>query len=154
MSSESDLRFESDAALADLVAAFERGQVPEGGFSHQAHLAVALLYLERYGLEGALSRMRSGLLTFLERAFGDAAAARVKYRETTTGFWIRLLARELAATDPQLPLFERVNPLLARYRDASTIHRFYSDERLDSEEARRRYLEPDLQPLPAPGSGT
>ena len=151
MSARPDLRFERDAALDDLVAAFERGDVPEGGFSHQAHLAVALCYLDRYGLEGALDRMRSGLLAFLERAFGDEAAARVKYRETTTGFWIRLLQRELDGADPRLPLFERVNPLLERYRDASTIHRYYSPERLDSQEARQRYLDPDLRPLPPAG---
>jgi len=151
MSARPDLRFESDAALDDLVAAFERGEVPEGKLSHQAHLAVALCYLDRYGLDGALGRMRAGLLSFLERAFGDEAAAHVKYRETTTGFWVRLLQRELDRADARLPLFERVNPLLERYRDASTIRRYYSAERLDSQEARQRYLEPDLQPLPPAG---
>lgn len=149
MSVRADLRFDDDDALDDLVAAFERGEVPEGGFSHQAHLALALAYLDRYGQEEALRRIRSALLAFLERAFGDATAARVKYRETVTGFWVRLLASELSRTDPQLPLAERVNPLLERYRDASTIRRYYSAARLDSEEARQRYLEPDLQPLPA-----
>lgn len=148
MSGRADLRFDSEAALGDLADTFERGEVPEGGFSHQAHLAVALTYLDRYGLDGATPRMRAGLLSFLERNLGDAVAARVKYKETITVFWLRLLAAELASTDPGLPLHERVNPLLARYRDASIIRSYYSSERLDSDEARGRFVEPDLRPLP------
>ncbi|MEJ2287707.1 MAG: hypothetical protein P8Y02_03505 [Deinococcales bacterium] len=148
MSHHPDLTFDDDDALDALVAAFERGEAPPGGFSHQAHLAVALTYLARHGLDGASSRMRTGLLGFLERNLGDPTAARVKYKETVTVFWLRLLAAELASTDPELPLVERVNPLLARYRDASTIRTYYSAQRLDSDEARQRFVEPDLRPLP------
>jgi hypothetical protein len=148
MSHHPDLTFDDDDALDALVAAFERGEAPSGGFSHQAHLAVALTYLARHGMDGATPRMRAGLLSFLERNLGDAVAARVKYKETITVFWLRLLAAELASTDPGLPLHERVNPLLARYRDASIIRSYYSSERLDSDEARGRFVEPDLRPLP------
>ncbi len=148
MSSRPDLTFDRDEALDALVAAFERGDTPSEGFSHQAHLAVALAYLDRQGLARATRSMRTGLLSFLEHAFGDRAAAEVKYRETVTVFWLRLLAAELAATDASRPLHERVNPLLARYRDASTIHSYYSQERLESDEARRSFVEPDLKPLP------
>lgn len=151
VSDRADLFFATDAELDALVSAFERGEAPEGGFSHQAHLAVALTYLDRYGIEGATERMREGLLNFLMRAFGDRTAAEVKYRETVTVFWLRLLAAELASTDAARPLVERVNPLLARYRDAATIHAYYTRERLESDEARRRYLEPDRKPLPTPG---
>lgn len=148
MTPKADLRFDSDAELNDLVTTFEGGGTPEGGFSHQAHLAIALAYLARHGLDDAVSRMRAGLLTYLERNLGDATAARVKYKETVTVFWLRLLAAELASTDPALPLHERVNPLLARFRDASIIRSYYSPDRLDSDEARDRFLEPDLRRLP------
>ena len=140
--------FDSDEAIATLVRDFERGQAPDGGFSHQAHLAVALAYIDRYGTEGATEHVRDGLLHFLELALGDPVAARVKYRETVTVFWVRLLAAELAATDPSLPLHRRIAPLLERYRDASTIRSYYSTALLDSDEARERFLEPDLKPLP------
>jgi len=142
------LIFPDDDAIDALVSAFERGRAPEGGFTHQAHLAVALAYIDRHGTEGAIDHVRDGLLRFLELALGDSIAARVKYRETVTVFWVRLLAAELAGTDPSRPLHERIAPLLERYRDASTIRRYYSSERLDSPEAREGYLEPDLQPLP------
>ncbi len=151
MPERTDLVFGADADLDALVTTFERGEAPAGGFSHQAHLAVALTYLDRHGIEGATDRMREGLLNFLQRALGDRTAAEVKYRETVTVFWLRLLAAELASTDASRPLFERVNPLLARYRDASTIHTYYTSERLDSDEARRRFLEPDRKPLPTVG---
>ena len=143
-----DLTFDNDSDLDALVAAFERGDAPSGGFTHQAHLAVALTYLDRHGLEGATERMRSGLLSFLQRAFGDRTAAEVKYRETVTVFWLRLLAAELASTDASRPLHERVNPLLARYRDAATIRDYYTQQRLESDEARQRFVEPDRKPLP------
>lgn len=143
-----DLRFADERALDALVHAFERGQAPPGGFSHQAHLAVALTYLERYGLEAATERMRRGLLAFLRRALGDDAAAAVKYRETITVFWLRLLASALAREDASRPLVERVNALLPRYGDAGLIRDYYSESRLYSEAARECYLEPDLMPLP------
>jgi len=144
-----DLRFDSDAELDALVRAFERGEAaPAAAFTHQAHLAVALAYLERYGLQAATSRMRQGLLAFLRRALGDDAAAQVRYRETITVFWLRLLAAALAGTDARRPLHERVNALLVRYRDATVIRRYYSEARLYAPEARDRFLEPDLRPLP------
>lgn len=146
--SRPDLSFADDAALDALVDAFERGESPAGGFSHQAHLAVALCYLERYGLPGATEHMRSGLLAFLRRALGDDTAARVKYRETITVFWLRVLAWALAPEDATRPLFERVNALLPRYRDAHLIRDYYSEARLYSEDARERFLEPDIKPLP------
>ncbi|MEJ2665861.1 MAG: hypothetical protein P8Z81_01980 [Deinococcales bacterium] len=148
MSGTGALRFADAAELQALVDAFERGEVPAGGFSHQAHLAVALAYLDRYGLDGATQRVREGLLHFLRRALGDDVAAQVKYRETITVFWVRLLAAALADSDPALPLVERVNPLLERFRDSSLIHRYYSAARLDSAAARSTFLEPDLRPLP------
>lgn len=148
MSPQHDLHFDGDEGLESLVAGFERGDAPSGGFTHQAHIAVALVYLHRYGLDGAIERLRETLLAFLERSLGDATAARVKYRETVTGFWLRLLDAELAHSEQGPALFARVNPLLDRYRDASIIRLYYSAERLDSDEARATYLEPDLKPLP------
>lgn len=142
--------YDSDEAIAALVRAFESGRSPEGGFTHRAHLAVALAYIDRYGVEGATERVRAGLLRFLERTLGDSVAARVKYRETVTVFWVRLLAAELAATDASQPLHVRIAPLLERYSAASTIRSYYSEERLDSDAARERFLEPDLRPLPGP----
>lgn len=146
--SGADLRFDSDEALDAFVRRFEAGTAPAGGFTHQGHLAVALAYLARYGMERGTRRMRRGLLAYLRRALGDDDAARVKYRETITGFWMRLLAGELVAADAARPLHERVNALLARYRDAGVIREYYSEARLYGPEARERFLEPDLKPLP------
>lgn len=148
MTARGDLAFATDTELDELVGAFERQEAPAGGFSHQAHLAVALTYLDRHGLDDGLDRMRRGLLAFLEHALGDRTAARVRYKETVTAFWMRLLASELAAADPALPLHMRVNALLARHRDSGEVRTYYSRERLDSPEARTSYLEPDLRPLP------
>lgn len=146
--SRPDLRFDRDEELHDLVRAFERGEAPSAGFSHQAHLAVALAYLDRYGLAEATTRMRAGLREFLRRALGDDTAARVKYRETITVFWLRLLASELAREASDEPLHARVNAILARFRDASIIGEYYSEARLYGDEARVRFVEPDLKPLP------
>ena len=50
--------FANDAEVATLVDAFETATIPPSQFTHAAHIAVALSYLETLPLTGALARMR------------------------------------------------------------------------------------------------
>ncbi len=136
--------------LDDVLSAFARAEIPAGGFGHAGHLAVAFGYLEGHALDAATERMRRGLLRFLRRQLGDETAARVRYRETLTVFWMRLVASARDLQDPTRPRLERFLEVLDRYGDPGVVYRFYSQERLDDPEARERFLEPDLAPLPGP----
>jgi len=118
--------------------AFERGEIPPADFDHRAHVRVAWVYLrEGPSFEAALARMREGI-----RQFAAAANASQKYHETITVLWMRLLS-EAADRVPQpcelVELLDRC-PELA---DKDLPLKYYTRERLFSDEARIRWMPPD-----------
>ena len=65
------------------------------------------------------------------------------YHETITVFWMRTVASFLASKNgSSLP--EKVSEMVERY-DKDYPLRFYSRELLFSDEARARFVEPDIQ---------
>ena len=121
--------------------AFENGFVTPEEFDHLAHVRVAWVYLrETASLEAALSRMRDGI-----RRFAASAGASQKYHETITVLWMRILADVKAGgASGDLADVLRAHPELA---DKELPLRYYSRERLFSDEARAAWVEPDRQPL-------
>ena len=104
------------------IRAFEQGDISNAAFRHASHLRLALAYLDSSAsVEDATGRMASAL-----RRFAAAAGKADKYHHTMTVFWMKMIARLL---DKELPLL------------------YYSRERLFSDEARRGWIEPDLNPL-------
>lgn len=92
-------------------------------FRHVDHLHLALDCLcEEATVDAAIERMAAAL-----RAKAAAAGAPEKYHHTLTLFWMRRLA----------PLVDKDLPLA-----------YYSRERLDSDAARREWVEPDLREMP------
>ena len=107
------------------VGACERGEVRGADFRHADHLRLALAYLGEYrSVDAATDRMARTL-----RGLAAAAGHPEKYHHTLTVFWMRRVA---ALLDKELPLA------------------YYSRQRLFDDEARRGWVEPDLQPLDAP----
>ena len=107
---------------AAFIRAFENGEIAPQDFHHADHLRLALAYLvSSASIDEATTRMAGGL-----RAFARAAGKEEKYHYTLTVAWVRLVARLL---DQQLPLA------------------YYTRDRLFSDEARARWVEPDRQPL-------
>jgi hypothetical protein len=116
---------------AEFLRALEDGSFPRDAMDHRAHLRLALLH--RGDPQGA----RDLLLRYITRIGGL-----VKYNETLTQVWLRLVSAHAETT---------VNALMTTpLADPNLPFRHYSPERLWSEEARTKFLEPDLQPLPAP----
>jgi hypothetical protein len=126
-----------------LRAAFEAGTLPLERFSHQAHLAVGLAYLEETGsLEEATVRMRDGLQAFLA-AHGKAEG----YHETVTVFWMRLLDHLVRTRYAHLGLDERAAAIADEWAPRRPLQAHFSPDRLAGD-ARTRWVEPDLEPLP------
>jgi hypothetical protein len=124
------------------VASVEDCTLGNASFRHVDHLRLAFLYLRGLPLAEATVRM-----TRTVQVFATHHGALSKYHETLTIAWMRLVASAAGASAPGTT-FEG---LLAGHRalaDSSLPLRFYSRERLYSEEARRIFLEPDLEPLP------
>ena len=120
--------------------AFEAGAVTPEQFDHAAHLRVAWVYLREAGsADAALPRIREAI-----QRFAAAAGAARKYHETITVVWMRLL-EDAGAQVPgpcELTVLLRRHPELA---DKNLPLKHYSRERLFSEDARERYVPPDLQ---------
>ena len=121
----------------EFARAFERGEIPAAAFDHRAHVRVAWVYLREAGsLEEATARMREGI-----RRFAAAANAAQKYHETITVLWMRLLA-EAASRVPQPCELAELLAACPELADKDLPLKYYSRERLFSDEARTRWVPP------------
>jgi len=105
-------------------------------------MLVALWLIAHDSRERALDRMRRGLHGLLARVGRDA------YHETVTVFWMRVLAHRLACTDATQPLDRRLEEVVAWCSASQPLARHYSDARLSDPAGRRRFMAPDLLPMP------
>ncbi len=135
--------FADDAEVAALVRAFENATIPASDFSHAAHIAVALSYLAELPPDRALERMREKV-----RAFAAHHGAGNLYHETLTTFWMRLLDHVANGCDPNLPIWQRINMIVARWGNRRPVDAHYSREIIDSQLARENWILPDRLPLP------
>ena len=126
--------------------AFEAGAVKPEQFDHAAHLRVAWVYLRETGsADAALPRIREAI-----QRFAAAAGAAQKYHETITVVWMRLLEDARAAVTQPCELSEllRQRPGLG---DKNLPLKYYSRDRLFSDQARTTFVPADLPR--DPGSG-
>lgn len=134
--------FDSDAEVAALVEAFERATIPASEFTHLAHIAVALSYLNEMPADDALKRMRENI-----RAFAARHGVQDLYHETLTTFWMRLLDHVAGTYDVNLPLWRRINLIVARWGTRAPVDAHYSSELIKSRVAREEWIAPDRLPL-------
>ena len=102
-------RYQSEAEIEKVVRGFEVCETAADDFRHPEHLVVAVWYLHAMDREGALDRMRAGLLRFLEHHEGDTG----KYSEEITVFWIDKIVEKLSELGPDVSLVEKCNTILA-----------------------------------------
>ncbi len=132
-----------DDALWD---AFTNATLPEKEWTHRGHLRVAWMYSQRYSLDEAHVLMRVGIIR-LNAFHGLVETAARGYHETITRVWL-VLVRALMKEQPAATSAEFVDAggaWLAR----EALFGHYSRDRLMSLEARARFVEPDVDPLPA-----
>jgi len=140
------LRWFNDEAAA-LGPRFEACAIPAKAWTHAAHLSVGLWHVERYGRDGALVRLRTGIRR-LNESHGSVNSATAGYHETITAAYVELLAQYLECREDGESLSAAIARLLGgplAARDA--LLAFYSGERLMSVEARAAWVEPDVARL-------
>ena len=124
---------------------FEAGAVSSAEWTHQAHIAMATVYLARYG-DAVLPHTRAALRNHLlsrGRPIGF-------YHETLTIFWLAAVA-EAMQKHKNLPQHEVVKRNCAAFGVQSKLHeRYYSFDVFNSPEAHARWMPPDLLPLTIP----
>ncbi len=136
------------SALDDLAERFAARAIPVAEWTHLAHLRVGAWHVHHLIPEAALRRMRSGIRR-LNLANGTANSATGGYHETITAAYLRCIANFLAGCPSAQPFEARVEALLAsELARPDYLLRFYSREVLMSTRARRRWVAPDLAPLP------
>jgi hypothetical protein len=69
------------------------------------------------------------------------------YNETITLFWMKLARSFAALARESRTALELVNDSMIALGDSRIIFSYYSRERLNSDEARLSWVEPDLKPL-------
>jgi hypothetical protein len=135
--------FASDTEVAALVSAFENATIPASEFTHVAHIAVALSYLDSFSPDEALQRMREKI-----RFFAAHHGVTNLYHETLTTFWMRLLEHVASTSDVDLPLWQRINLIVEDWTKRRPVDAHYSRELITSQAARDRWIPPDRLPIP------
>jgi hypothetical protein len=135
--------YRSSNQIAQLVHDFEAGTLAPDQFNHHAHMTVALWYLSRMPFAEATMTMRNNIQHFAARHHHGQL-----YHETITGFWMRLLRHVLDSADPGEAFPDVVYCSIATFGSMEVFFRHYGKERAFSSEARQRWVEPDLIPLP------
>jgi uncharacterized protein (TIGR02246 family) len=130
---------------ADLTfaARFSAGGIRPSEFDHRAHLRLAYVHLATHGLDKAVATFREALLSFLERNKVDPG----KFHETLTQAWLQAVWHfmhrfgDTANADD----FLQKSAVL---HDPKIMLTHYSRDVLFSEEARKQFVTPDLDPIP------
>ncbi|HWS89390.1 MAG TPA: hypothetical protein VN282_20620 [Pyrinomonadaceae bacterium] len=135
--------YRTDEEVLEVVRRFESCELPPADFNHREHLLVALCYLLRLGDAEALARVRSNIGAYVA-AHGINPSL---YHETITVFWLKRVRAYLARAADGLNLAEMTNALAAECGGSRLIFDYYSKELIDTETARREWVEPDLRPL-------
>ena len=119
----------------ELISGFETASL--SAFPHADHVRLTILYLTRHGRDETERKLFEGL-----RRFAAAKGVPEKFHVTMTIAWLELvedaIRRHPGALDPAALV--AVCPELLN-RDA--LLRFYTRERLMSDDARHRWVSPD-----------
>ena len=135
------MTFKTESEIQDVVDGFESCRTGKDDFHHQQHLVVAASYLESLPMTEATSKMRAALFRFLDHHEVD----KQKYNETLTVFWLEMVALQLKKSPASAPLVEKCNAVISVLSNAKLALEFYSADRLWSDEARKRFVDPDLK---------
>jgi hypothetical protein len=140
--------FNSDAEIEHIGEGLLARTLPRPKWTHEAHLAATTyLLLRRPDID--LDQEVPGLIRRYNESVGGVNSDSEGYHETITRVFLHGVRLFLSEVDASKPLHELINDLLLSpmgQRDWPL--RFYSAERLLSVEARREFIEPDLQALP------
>jgi hypothetical protein len=138
--------FSSDAEIDRIGRGLLDRSLPKPEWTHAAHFAAAFWLLHRPDMNPI--RDMPGLIRAYNEATGTPNTDTGGYHETITLASLRAACAWLARR-PRARLFEALNELLASpYGRSDWLLAYWSKPVLFSVEARRAWIEPDLQPFP------
>jgi hypothetical protein len=125
--------------IESFIRAFEDGSLSKSEWTHSRHLVMALWYLRHHNRDEATSLIQDGIQRFNERQ-GNLTG----YHETITLAWVAVIEQFLSVRNIDEPVSVLAGELLRQCGDKNYLLRFYSRERLFSDQARHRWVAPDL----------
>jgi cellobiose-specific phosphotransferase system component IIA len=128
------------------IERFEAAAIPREGWRHRDHIRAAYLYLRGHPLDEATNRIRASIQK-LNAAHQTPETLERGYHETITQAWMRLVhcaLYQFGPCDTADAFLDEQSQLLSK----RALLMFYSRDRLMSAEAKARFVEPDLAPLP------
>ncbi|MEM7572904.1 MAG: hypothetical protein AAF433_08385 [Bacteroidota bacterium] len=126
----------------EFESAFVDCRLPPALFNHEADLRLAWLQLRKYDLKRALANIQAQLLVYVSHL-----GAQDKYHQTLTVVAVHAVHHFMQQTERgDFQAFLAAHPLLKTdFKELVNSH--YSFDIFSCEEARIRYLEPDLMPF-------
>jgi hypothetical protein len=138
---------DTEQEIDALVARFDDLSLPKREWTHFAHLTVGFCSLERFGLEASRLAMPDRIRRY-NVASGTPNTDSGGYHDTITMFFLAAVARFRTLLPAGTSRLAAINLLIDDPLGAKDLPlMFYSRDRLMSVAARRRYVEPDLQPI-------
>jgi hypothetical protein len=139
----------TEQELDEFLRAFESGDYPSAQWTHGAHLAMAGGYLTRMSAAEAVPFLREKIAAY-NVAQGGVNSEDSGYHESLTIFWVYLVAAHLASLDPSMSRVDKVRNVVETFTAHRDIFRgYWSFDVTKSVEARKKWVPPDLRPLPA-----
>lgn len=136
-------RASCSAADRAFVAELTSGRLAPAAFDHMAHLRLAYVLLCDRDRDGAHDAMSAALRSFLAHHGLDVGKVSV----TITRAWILAVAHFMER-HPDTRSADAFLSEASVLKDAAVMLTHYSPERLFSSVARRRWVAPDLDPIP------
>jgi len=123
---------------AEFIEQFESGAIAADSFHHADHVRLAFAYLSQYPALQALDRFVIAL-----KRFAVALGKADRYHETITYSLFFLIRERMARSGAtEWEEYARSNPDLLIWKDG-ILSRYYDDETLKSDFARRIFILPD-----------
>lgn len=126
----------------EFVEAFEACTISGSEFHHADHVRLAWIYAREFGEKDAEKKLLDGI-----RKLAAHVGSPQKFHYTMTVAWLKAVVGAGVAKGTVVSFSEwaEANGFLG---DKEALSRYYSKERLNSAEAKARWVEPDLQALP------
>ncbi|MEP4485506.1 MAG: hypothetical protein ABJ013_07760 [Halioglobus sp.] len=117
---------------------------PVAEFDHKAHIRLAYVYLAENSTVETVHLVRDTLTALLRHAGVDPSQ---KYHETLTEAWVLAVSHFMRNTDDSQSADDFIKKNTAML-DSKIMMTHYSPEILFSDEARKAFVEPNLDPIP------
>jgi len=130
----------------DFLNSFEKCEIDAKAFGHKEHIRLAYILLVQSELDDAKVRLKTSLIRYLTFNGVDTS----KYHETMTVAWLLAVKHFMHMSVPAENAIEfiQANDILL---DKNIMYTHYSRDLMESDPARKEFIEPDLEPIPVYG---